>query len=639
MAPSNHHHVADDATRSSSSDSSSSSASTATWGHEQGEEQSWQPPDPTTDTTEDSPEKERQLLLLMLLAQVCALHDPSPKTFTVHVLEFFERGILDRESIRFLFELGLVPTHHAPSTTSPLLMSNEQVMAALTANDETNALQVVKTTTPMTMEQARAQEASAIRLHLEQSHHGVGSEKQHANAERHSSWAVEHHPLSLSRYQREFRQIRLLNAGAFGQVFHVVSKLDGTEYAIKRVAFGVSGYQSEKITQAVREVQCLAQCHHPHCVRYYTSWLEPSWMTGSSSGIAEEQPLLLTNGSQQEQRSVSSSSSFGGLLRRRRASFSFGAYDNENDDAHHFHEWTQSKDDSFVTSPAHAQTTSPTSQYRYEICLFIQMQLCNPMTLADWIRQRNASSLPRKARAGPAIQIFTQLIHGMAHVHEKHIVHRDVKPANIFMGQDGHFLIGDFGLSRLLQKAGREFGPSSNSTADSLTVGIGTASYAAPEQLACCDYGTAADIFGLGLILLELFCLFETEHERIDTFRQCRSRSLPSWLSDDYPHVAEIIFKCTHVDPAKRPTAADLCANVLTEQDVLRLQLREKDQELKKQRSEIDEKDRIIEELKSQVKRMSMEQSEGGMDQKLAADTNVSTVESPQLSDEGEDNY
>ena len=52
---------------------------------------------------------ERQTLLLMLLGQVCSLHDATPRTFVVHVIALYERGILDSNSIRFLFDLGLVP--------------------------------------------------------------------------------------------------------------------------------------------------------------------------------------------------------------------------------------------------------------------------------------------------------------------------------------------------------------------------------------------------------------------------------------------------------------------------------------------------------------------------------------------------
>ena len=235
--------------------------------------------------------------------------------------------------------------------------------------------------------------------------------------------------------------------------------MDGKDYAIKRVAFGATGYSNHSVTQAVREVQCLAQCDHPHCVRYYTSWLEPSWMTGSGgSGQQQQQQLLLTQGGghsfssfheyddQTRSKACSSSS--------RRFSFDGHADDNSWDNATEHSEWTlRSKDDSFLgkqdSSPKQQQQSS---SYRYEICLFIQMQLCNPSTLADWIRQRNSTKVSLEKRAGPAILIFTQLVSGMAHVHEKGILHRDLKPANIFMGDNGRFKIGDFGLSKLLQR-------------------------------------------------------------------------------------------------------------------------------------------------------------------------------------------
>ena len=69
-------------------------------------------------TTTTSLDQERQILLLMLLAQVCALHDVTPKTFTVHVLELYERGILDPSSIHFLYDLGLVTPHPIMNTTN-----------------------------------------------------------------------------------------------------------------------------------------------------------------------------------------------------------------------------------------------------------------------------------------------------------------------------------------------------------------------------------------------------------------------------------------------------------------------------------------------------------------------------------------
>jgi serine/threonine protein kinase len=599
-----------------SSDSSSSSKykeeeEESTWGPqvEDAEQQdtdraSWQEPNESS-----PPDKERQLLLLMLLAQVCALHDPTPRTFTVHVLELFERGILDRESIRFLFELGLVPQQPLLKVPNVTEHTNEEIsnaLAALTNSPKNNAA-VTVTPRVMSLEDVRAQEASAIRSHLE--------EKAALPASFHpsSSWAVEHHPLSLSRYQREFRQVHLLNSGSFGHVYQATNLMDGRDYAIKRVAFGATGYSSDSVTQAVREVQCLAHVDHPHTVRYYTSWLEPSWMTGSGSAQPPEQRLLT-----HVQHMVGVSSSHVSSAERRSSTmsrrFSFtGQHSNEEED--NVSDWSfRSKDDSFLGS---FQGSLKPPSYRYEICLFIQMELCNPSTLADWIRQRNLTcTTHEEPRAGPAIHIFSQLVSGIQHIHENGILHRDLKPANIFLGDDGRFKIGDFGLSKLLRTGGRDFCEptlppiNKGNSRDPLTAGIGTASYAAPEQLESRTYGPEADVFSMGLILLELFCNFGTEHERIDTFHDCRRQKLPLWLLEKYPEASSIILKCTQSNPAKRPTASDLFATHNVSHDALKSQLEKKDRELKEQRSEIEEKDRIIEDLRRQVEQMNPRQND-----------------------------
>jgi len=179
--------------------------------------------------------------------------------------------------------------------------------------------------------------------------------------------------------------------------------------------------------------------------------------------------------------------------------------------------------------------------YRYQICLYIQMQLCDPSTLADWIRRRNSSSstpndtLTKKwcKHYDIAWEIFLQIVQGLAHIHSQGIIHRDLKPANIFPAGDGLFKVGDFGLSTMLKKmstatpdtdgggsmdfSGKDDGIAQNDinqvdnlTAltlskhkqfdrdewqDPLTSGIGTATYAAPEQIVSSSYGTRADIF------------------------------------------------------------------------------------------------------------------------------------------------
>lgn len=246
------------------------------------------------------------------------------------------------------------------------------------------------------------------------------------------------------------------------------------------------------------------------------------------------------------------------------------------------------------------------SSYRYQICLYIQMELCHQQTLAHWIR--DAKKEVWEDRCARGAKIFLQVCNGLAHVHSKEVVHRDIKPSNIFRDIDDLdiYKIGDFGLSKRLESI-RKSSPRANSSLllehqpnegveelslqDPLTAGVGTASYAAPEQVSSTRYGKEADIFSLGLILLEILCPFGTEHERIQTFRAVRyQRQVPSFLKEKKPRLADIILKCTDPLPERRPTAIALCSlQVLTGSSESRARL-------------VPENDRIVQ-LEGRVKR------------------------------------
>ena len=91
-----------------------------------------------------------------------------------------------------------------------------------------------------------------------------------------------------------------------------------------------------------------------------------------------------------------------------------------------------------------------------------------------------------------------------------------------------------------------------------LTAGVGTATYAAPEQVRSKIYDTSVDIFSLGLILLELVSCFETDHERLHNLQQCRYKCVPEWITSKYPDIARTILLCTNPNAHERPTAKDL---------------------------------------------------------------------------------
>jgi hypothetical protein len=117
---------------------------------------------------------------------------------------------------------------------------------------------------------------------------------------------------------------------------------------------------------------------------------------------------------------------------------------------------------------------------------YLVMELVNGSTLAATLRLGSLS--PERTA-----DIGATLAEALAFVHDHDIVHRDVKPSNILMTAAGDARLGDFGIARLLD-------------ASTLTVAgttLGTAAYMAPEQLEDHKVGPGADIWSLGMVLLE----------------------------------------------------------------------------------------------------------------------------------------
>lgn len=163
------------------------------------------------------------------------------------------------------------------------------------------------------------------------------------------------------------------------------------------------------------------------------------------------------------------------------------------------------------------------------------------------------SDLDTRLREGPLDTTTTartgaQVAEGLAAVHAQGIVHRDVKPANVLLESDGqHVKLADFGIA-LLRDAARVTGTG--------TV-IGTAAYISPEQVLGREVTGQADVYALGLVLLQ--CLtgarpFPGTAVESATARLTRGPDIDRHLPTAWRTLLHVM---TAQDPAERPTAAE----------------------------------------------------------------------------------
>lgn len=195
--------------------------------------------------------------------------------------------------------------------------------------------------------------------------------------------------------------------------------------------------------------------------------------------------------------------------------------------------------------------------------MYIQMQYCEGKTLKNFLEKPG-----RCVNYVENIRLFTQIVAGLHHVHSRGLIHRDMKPDNIFLTKDGIIKIGDFGLAKQIQEItlgvsteGLSSSSGLSQSSSTHTAGIGTRSYVSPEQYEGRWYNEKADIYSLGIILFELFSIFGTYTERAKKMQDLRQGIIDQCIWLQYPNVAAFITRLVHHDPANRPSTADILAS------------------------------------------------------------------------------
>jgi serine/threonine protein kinase len=159
-------------------------------------------------------------------------------------------------------------------------------------------------------------------------------------------------------------------------------------------------------------------------------------------------------------------------------------------------------------------------------------------------------NLAQRLRSGPlppeqVAELAERLADALAHVHAHGITHRDLKPANILMAEEGP-LIGDFGVAHAF-----------DATRVTETGGVvGTAAYMAPEQVRGENIGPPADVYSLGLVLLE--CLTgEREYAGTPVEAAIGRLHRPPRIPAKLPATLTTLLRgMTARKPSQRPTAA-----------------------------------------------------------------------------------
>jgi hypothetical protein len=173
---------------------------------------------------------------------------------------------------------------------------------------------------------------------------------------------------------------------------------------------------------------------------------------------------------------------------------------------------------------------------------YMMMELVEGTTLEAVLAERGA--VPWRQALG----VIDQLCAGLAYAHARKVIHRDIKPGNVFVTRDGRVKLGDFGLARVMREL-----------AIRRTEIRGTPLYMAPEQIIGENVGPRADLYAVGCTLFELVTGAPPFVDGDILYHQMNTPPpRPSTARPELPASFDaLVLACLAKDPAARIASAD----------------------------------------------------------------------------------
>ncbi|MEE9562194.1 MAG: protein kinase, partial [Thermoanaerobaculia bacterium] len=190
---------------------------------------------------------------------------------------------------------------------------------------------------------------------------------------------------------------------------------------------------------------------------------------------------------------------------------------------------------------------------------FLTMELVEGKTLADLVPAKGL-------KLDRFFELAIPIADALSVAHEKGITHRDLKPGNIMVGDDGRVRVLDFGLAKLLAEASA--GEEDTQLATREGIAVGTAPYMSPEQVQGKNVDHRSDIFSLGILFYEMATgsrpfKGETSADLVSSILRDTPDSVTDLKIEMPRHLGRIIRHCLEKDPERRFQAAKDVRNEL----------------------------------------------------------------------------